>query len=106
MVQFIVSYYNHDGNYISMAEWHVQTPAPIRRILYAFLIHTYEFFYVANLLVPLKPVQIANEDKEIQLASQRSVKIFTEEPSFFMPILFMLVEFELDYPGKTSAITP
>ena len=106
MPQYIISYYDHDNNYLSMAEWHVQTPAPIRKIVYAFLIHTYEFFYVANLLVPLKPVQTANEDKEIQLASPRSVKIFTDEPSFYMPILFMLVEFELDYPGTKQAITP
>ncbi len=106
MPQFIISYYDHDGNYVSMAEWHVQTPAPIRKIVYAFLLHTYEFYYMANLLIPLTPVQTADADKESQLASPRSVKIFTDEPSFFMPILFMLVEFELDYPGKTSAITP
>jgi len=105
MAKFIVSYF--DGNYASMDEWPIQTPGPIRKIVYAFLIHTYEFFYVANLLVPLTPVQTANADKEIQVASHTSVKIFTDElGGFYMPILFMLVELEIDYPGPPSAITP
>ena len=104
MVQFIVSYF--DGTYLSMDEWPIQTPGPIRKIVYAFLIHTYEDFYLSSLLVPLTPVQTADADKEIQLASPRSVKIFTDEPSFYMPILFMLVEFELDYPGTKHAIAP
>lgn len=97
MVQFLISYYKDD--YVSMSEWHIRTPGPIKRILYAFLLNTYEMFYVSFEVHPLKVVQTADEDDEIELFTQRSVKIFTT-PGFFMPVLFMLCELETDYPGE------
>lgn len=100
MVQYIASVYtDNEGDYVSMAEWHVRTPGHIKRILYAFLLNTYEMFYVSFEVHPLTPVQTADEDNEIQIFTHRSIKIYTDT-GFHKPILFMLCELETNYPGE------
>lgn len=103
MVEYLVSYF--EGEYASMTEWPIRTPGLIRRILYAFLLTSKGDCYVSFGLHHLKPVQTADENDEIQICTQRSIKIYTAA-GFDTPILFMLCEMEIDYPGEAPRTPP
>ena len=87
------------GSYASMTTINVGTPGKIRRIVAGFYIHNNTTAPVA-----LTPVVTANADNEVQIYTQTSVRIFIAA-GLTNPIIFLLVETELEYPSK-QYITP
>jgi len=97
MAHWIMAYVA--GAYTSMTTINVGTPGKIRRIVAGFYIHNNTTAPVA-----LTPVVTANADNEVQIYTQTSVRIFIAA-GLTNPIIFLLVETELEYPSK-QYITP
>ena len=97
MAHWIMAYVA--GGYASMATINVNTPGKIRRIVAGFYIHNNTTAPVA-----LTPVVTANADNEVQIYTQTSIRIFIAA-GLTNPIIFLLVETELEYPSK-QYITP
>jgi len=97
MAHWIIGY--AVGAYASMTEILLNVPGLIRRIVAG-------FYIVNNTTVSqaLTPVVTANADNEIQIFTQKSVKIF-HAANLQDLVLFLLVETELEYPSK-QAIAP
>lgn len=85
------------GAYASMTEIPLNVPGPIRRIASGF--YTHRPGGVVSAPVDLTPVVTANADNEIQIFTQKSVKVFIAA-GLTDPILHLLVETELEYPSK------
>ena len=100
MPQWIVG--RVSGAYTSMTEIPLDVPGLIRRIAVGFYIHRPGG--VMSAPVALTPVTTADADNEIQIFTQKSVKVFIGA-GLTDPILFLFVETELEYPSK-QAIPP
>lgn len=95
MPQWIIGY--AAGAYASMTEITLSAPGLIRRIASGFYIHRPGG--VVSAPVALTGVITANADNEIQIFTQKSVKIFIAA-GLTDPMLFLFVETELEYPSK------
>ena len=95
MAQYIVGYAL--GAYASMTTINLNVPGKIRRIVSGFYIHRPGG--VMSVPVALTPVVTANADNEVQIYSQTSIRIFIAA-GLTDPIVFLLVETELEYPSK------
>jgi len=82
------------GAYVSMTEITLNVPGPIRRIAAGFYVHNNTTAPIA-----LTPVTTANADNEIQIFTQKSVKICIGA-GLTNPLIFLLCETELEYPSK------
>lgn len=85
------------GAYTSMTEIPLNVPGPIRRISTGFYVHRPGG--VVSAPVALTPVITADADNEIQIFTQKSVKIFIAA-GLTDPMLFLFVETELEYLSK------
>lgn len=94
MAKWIIGY--AAGAYASMTEIPLSVPGPIRRIVAGFYVHN-------NTTAPvvLTPVTTADADNEIQIYTQKSVKIFIAG-GLTNPLIFLLCEAELEYPSKNA----
>jgi len=97
MAHWVIGYVA--GGYASMATINLNVPGKIRRIVAGFYIHNNTTAPVA-----LTPVTTANADNEVQIYTQTSIRIFIAA-GLTNPIIFLLVETELEYPSK-QYITP
>lgn len=97
MAQWIIGY--AAGAYASLAEISLNTPGLIRRIVAGFYIHRPGG--VMSAVVALTPVTTADADNEVQIYTQKSIKIRIAA-GLTDPIVFLLCETELEYPSKQS----
>ena len=97
MAQTIVGYVA--GAYVSMATINLNVPGKIRRIVAGFYVDRPGG--VTGPPVALTPVTTANADNEVQIYTQTSIRIFIAA-GLTNPIIFLLVETELEYPSKQS----
>jgi len=92
MAQWVIGYVA--GAYTSLTEIPLNTPGLIRRIVAGFYVHN-------NMTAPvaLTPVTTADADNEVQIYTQKSIKIRIAA-GLTNPLIFLLVETELEYPSK------
>lgn len=97
MAQYIMGYVA--GAYTSLTTIPLNVPGLIRRIVSGFYIHRPGG--VTSAPVALTPVTTADADNEVQIYGHTGIRIRITA-GLTDPIIFLLVETELEYPSKQS----
>jgi hypothetical protein len=92
MAQWIMGY----GSYATNVEFPLTAPGPIRRIIAGFYINN-----ASTVPVALEVRTANDDDNDVMLFTNHSVKIQLAA-GLVNAIIWLLVEFELEYPSKQA----